>query len=44
MSTTMHGVDAVTPFNGGYRRLKEVSFLSDSLVPGVKFFFGSHSE
>lgn len=43
MSTITHGVEAITPFSGGYRRLSEASFLFDALVPGFKGIFGSFS-
>jgi hypothetical protein len=43
MSTIMHGIEAVTPFSGGYRRLSEVSISSDALVPDFEGFFGSLS-
>jgi hypothetical protein len=43
MSTIMHGVEAVTPFSGGYRRVNAASFLFDALVPGFVGFFGSKS-
>jgi hypothetical protein len=43
MSTTMHGIEAVTPFSGGYRRFSEASFSFDALVPGFEGFFGSLS-
>jgi hypothetical protein len=43
MSTTIHGIEAVTPFSGGYRRLKEASFSFEALVPGFNGFFGSLS-
>jgi hypothetical protein len=43
MSTIIHGVEAVTPFSGGYYRLRETSFACDAFVPGCKDFFGSHS-
>ena len=42
-STITHGVEAITPFSGGYRRLSEASFSFDPLVPGFKGFFGSFS-
>jgi len=43
MSTIMHGIEAVTPFSGGYRRLREASLSSDTLVPGFEGFFSSLS-
>jgi hypothetical protein len=43
MSTTMHGIEAVTPFSGGYRRFSESSFSFDALVPDLEGFFGSLS-
>jgi hypothetical protein len=43
MSTTMPGIEAVTPLRGGYRRFNEASFSFDALVPGLEGFFGSIS-
>jgi hypothetical protein len=43
MSTIMHGIEAVTPFSGGYRRLSEFSLSIDDLVPGFVGPFGSFS-
>ena len=43
MSTIMHGLEAVTPFSGGYRFFREASLSFDALVPGLENFFGSLS-
>jgi hypothetical protein len=42
-STITHGIEAITPFSGGYRRLSEASFSFDALVPNFKGIFGSLS-
>ena len=43
ISTIMQGIEAVTPFSGGYRCSSEASFFFDVLVPGFEFVFGSFS-
>ena len=43
MSTIMHGIEAVTPFSGGYRFRREASFTFDVSFPGFEFVFGSLS-
>ena len=45
MSTIMHGVEAVTPFRGGYRRLRDASFAFAVFVgfEGFKGLFGTFS-
>ena len=43
MSTIMHGIEAVTPFSGGYRRLSDSSLSFDAFVPDFEGFFGSLS-
>jgi hypothetical protein len=42
-STITHGVETLTPFSGGYRRLSEASFSFDALVPCFEGIFGSFS-
>jgi hypothetical protein len=42
-STMMHGVEALTPFRGVYRRLNEASFSFAALVPRFEGIFGSFS-
>jgi hypothetical protein len=43
MSTIMHGVEAVTPFNGVYRRFSEASLFFDVFVLGFEWFLGTKS-
>jgi hypothetical protein len=43
MSTTIHGVEAVTSFSGGYRRLSMFSFIIEALDPRREGVFGSIS-
>jgi hypothetical protein len=39
----MHGIEAITPFGGGYRHLSDSSLSFDAFVPDFKGFFGSLS-
>jgi hypothetical protein len=43
ISMKMHGVEAVTPFSGGYRCRREASFTFEASFPGFVFVFGSLS-
>ena len=43
MSTIMHGVEAVTPFNGVYRRFSEASLFFDVFVLGFEWFLSTKS-